>query len=227
MELIDFTSFLDIDGEYKRLKEDELIITLISLGKKARMEGLLALEDDIDIMEPMFLRKLIQSIVDGYDPEILIAMANCDIDMIKECLTDMHECIAFACIHLHDCDFDRIFDALCSSKRGSWMSSLLHLISSQLREAVTGDMHTEKFPSTRYDDIVSVIHSPFDETIKLRLIENHFDSISRETVLLYRLILDGSDCVQRGFNPEMIKDVMLSSCNPEVRKLLHLEPVDE
>ena len=37
------------------------------MAEKARREGLLALEDDLEIVEPLFLRDSIQFVVDGTD----------------------------------------------------------------------------------------------------------------------------------------------------------------
>ena len=59
----------------KRSKVSEGIIpltkTLISFSERARREGLLALEDDLEEVEDPFLREAIQLVVDGTDPEII------------------------------------------------------------------------------------------------------------------------------------------------------------
>ena len=44
---------------------------LVAFSEKARREGLLALEDDLEELEDDFLRKGIQLVVDGTDPEII------------------------------------------------------------------------------------------------------------------------------------------------------------
>ena len=48
-----------------------LITTLVSFSEKARREGLLALEDDVAELPDEFLRKGIQLVVDGTDPELV------------------------------------------------------------------------------------------------------------------------------------------------------------
>jgi flagellar motor component MotA len=50
---------------------NEMIVTLVSFSEKARREGLLALEDDLDELNDEFLRKGIQLVVDGTDPEMV------------------------------------------------------------------------------------------------------------------------------------------------------------
>jgi chemotaxis protein MotA len=48
-----------------------LITTLVSFSEKARREGLLALEDDVNELPDEFLKKGIQLVVDGTDPELV------------------------------------------------------------------------------------------------------------------------------------------------------------
>jgi len=47
----------------------ELIIIFKKLSKKARKEGLLSLEDEIEVLNNDFLKKGLQMVVDGFDPE--------------------------------------------------------------------------------------------------------------------------------------------------------------
>ena len=52
--------------------EEELIISqLVTFSEKARREGLLALEDDLEEVGEQFLRNGIQLVVDGTDPEVI------------------------------------------------------------------------------------------------------------------------------------------------------------
>jgi chemotaxis protein MotA len=51
--------------------EERAIARLVSFSEKARREGLLALEDDLEEVEDDFMRKGIQLVVDGTDPEII------------------------------------------------------------------------------------------------------------------------------------------------------------
>ncbi len=44
---------------------------ILSFFRKARREGLLALEDDVDEVQDEFLKKGIQLVVDGTDPEVV------------------------------------------------------------------------------------------------------------------------------------------------------------
>ena len=54
-----------------RHEEEQLISQLVAFSEKARREGLLALEDDLSEVEDDFLRKGLQFVVDGTDPDII------------------------------------------------------------------------------------------------------------------------------------------------------------
>jgi chemotaxis protein MotA len=55
----------------QNFQEERLITQLVAFSEKARREGLLALEDDLEEIEDGFLRKGIQLVVDGTDPDII------------------------------------------------------------------------------------------------------------------------------------------------------------
>ncbi len=62
----------------------EMIITLVSFSEKARREGLLALEDDLDELDDDFLKKGIQLVVDGTDPELVRRIMETELEYIME-----------------------------------------------------------------------------------------------------------------------------------------------
>ncbi len=65
-----FFDRLDCDREEK-VQCVEIIDALIVLSEKSRRMGLLVLEDDIGLIDDAFLKKGLQLIVDGTDPEIV------------------------------------------------------------------------------------------------------------------------------------------------------------
>lgn len=58
---------------------DELIGEIVSFGERARREGLLALESDIENVDDPFLRQGLQLAVDGADPEMVEDIMETDI----------------------------------------------------------------------------------------------------------------------------------------------------
>ena len=59
------------------------IIQLVSFSEKARRDGLLALEDDMDELNDDFLKKALQLVVDGTDPEIVRNVMQIDLDAME------------------------------------------------------------------------------------------------------------------------------------------------
>jgi len=55
----------------KSMLPAEVIALLVSFAERARREGLLALEDEAEKLDDYFLRKGIQLVVDGTDPELV------------------------------------------------------------------------------------------------------------------------------------------------------------
>lgn len=66
-----------------KYEEEKLISNLVAFSEKARRDGLLALEDDLDAIEDPFFRKGIQLVVDGTDPEIIKTILFTELDKIE------------------------------------------------------------------------------------------------------------------------------------------------
>ncbi len=63
---------------------EKTISTLVNFSERARREGLLALEDDIEEVEDEFLKNGIQMVVDGTDPEIIKTILYNDLTQLEE-----------------------------------------------------------------------------------------------------------------------------------------------
>jgi chemotaxis protein MotA len=66
-----FFKYMTLTFKVPHWEEERIISSLVNFSEKARREGLLALEDDLEEVEDEFLRKGIQLVVDGTDPEII------------------------------------------------------------------------------------------------------------------------------------------------------------
>lgn len=62
----------------------EVIGSIVGLAEKARREGLLALEDEAQTMSNSFLKKGIQLIVDGTDPELVRSILETKLNFLEE-----------------------------------------------------------------------------------------------------------------------------------------------
>jgi chemotaxis protein MotA len=77
-----FLAFTSFD-----LEPQDLIELFSELARKARREGLLGLEDDINRLDDPFFAKGIQMMVDAIDPEVIRNILETDI----ECMVERHE----------------------------------------------------------------------------------------------------------------------------------------
>lgn len=66
------------------VESERVIEELVSFAEKARREGLLALEDDAAEMEDEFLKKGIQLVVDGTDPELVRNILETKLTFLEE-----------------------------------------------------------------------------------------------------------------------------------------------
>ncbi len=62
----------------------EIIRILVGFAEKARREGLLALEAEAENLEDRFLKKGIQLVVDGTDPELVRSILETDLVFLEE-----------------------------------------------------------------------------------------------------------------------------------------------
>jgi len=70
-------------GTIKRPKVDliEIVRQLVSFSEKARREGLLALEGDLENLGNPFMKRGLQLVVDGTDPELVKSMLETEMDL--------------------------------------------------------------------------------------------------------------------------------------------------
>lgn len=69
---------------YKPYDMIRTIRELVTSSEKARREGLLSLEQDVEKVEDPFMKKGLQMVVDGIDPELLKSMLETDLEMRED-----------------------------------------------------------------------------------------------------------------------------------------------
>lgn len=69
---------------YRTMDRPKAIQTLVRFAEKARREGLLVLEDDLRETEDEFLRRGVQLVVDGTDPELVKDILQTEVDSLHD-----------------------------------------------------------------------------------------------------------------------------------------------
>ncbi|MBC7460749.1 MAG: flagellar motor protein [Thermoleophilia bacterium] len=70
--------------QYRAMDRLAAIRTLVGFAEKARREGLLVLEDDLRATKDEFLRRGVQLVVDGTDPELVKEILRTEVDSLHE-----------------------------------------------------------------------------------------------------------------------------------------------
>lgn len=181
--------------------EDQIIITLISFSEKARREGLLVLEDDIQEVSDPFLKKGMQLVVDGTDPELVRNILNTEIDNIEA----RHDSVR------------KVFDDAASLFPAWGMIGTLIGLVIMLRslgggggiEAIGSGMAVALI-TTYYG---SVIANGFALPISGRLAARHSSE-----AMVKNIMLEGILSIQAGDNPRIVKDKLVSFLPPAQRQ---------
>lgn len=76
-------TFIKISFKQPHYEIKEMVSTFVTFSEKARREGLLSLESDIEQVQDQFLKNGLQLLVDGTSPETITEILDSDIDTTK------------------------------------------------------------------------------------------------------------------------------------------------
>ncbi len=185
---------------------DEMIITLVSFSEKARREGLLALEDDLDELDDTFLRKGIQLVVDGTDPELVRRIMETELENIMS---------------RHD-EGRKIFEdwaLLCPAwgMIGTLMGLILMLVNIEDKSAIGPGMSAALLTTMYGSILANLVFQPIANKLEFR---------GNEEVLLKLIMIEGTLSIQSGDNPRIVKDKLISFLEPGKREAISSEVGD-
>ncbi|MDH4128218.1 MAG: MotA/TolQ/ExbB proton channel family protein [Spirochaetota bacterium] len=182
----------------KEQKAGEMINMLVTFSEKARREGLLALEDDIDEVNDPFLKKGVQLVVDGTDPELVKNIMITDLDKIEDRhargrdIYDMASILAPA--------FGMI---------GTLMGLIIMLANLEDKASIGAGMALALI-TTLYGAILSnLIFIPLSKKL---------ETLNGDELLLKEIMLEGTLSIQSGDNPRIVKDKLTSFLAPSIRE---------
>jgi chemotaxis protein MotA len=179
-----------------------LIITLVNFAERARREGLLSLEDDLNNLEEPFLKKGIQLVVDGTDPELVRNILE----------TDMEN------IHARHGDGAKFWDDLGFYFPAFGMLGTLIGLIQMLKNLGTGDTSAigagmaAALITTLYGSFfANVVAIPFKKKLELR---------DGDEMTIKAIMVEGILSIQQGDNPRIVKDKLASFLSPSERGAL-------
>ena len=175
----------------------ELIAMFGDLAKKARREGLLALEDDMGRMDDPFYQKGIQMMVDALDPELIRDILETDIEHMQY----RHEIGA---------GVYKTWGALAPAF--GMIGTLIGLIGmlAQLDDpSKLGPAMAVALVTTFYGAIMAnLVLIPMATKLELR---------SQEEVLAKSIIMEGIIAIQSGMNPRILEEKLKAFLPPDLK----------
>lgn len=182
---------------------ERIITSLVKFSEKARRDGLLALEDELEMVEEEFMRKGIQFVVDGTDPEIIKSMLYNEVNQLQE-----RHAVGI-----------KIFDnwgflAPAFGMIGT-LAGLIAMLANLSDADAIGSGMSLALITTMYGSILAnFLMIP----IKLKL-----EGRDAEEILVKEIIMEGILSIQSGDNPRILEAKLVSFLAPSRREAVLAE----
>ncbi|MCF7913660.1 MAG: motility protein A [Spirochaetaceae bacterium] len=177
---------------------ERTITTLVNFSERARREGLLALEDDVEEVQDDFLKNGIQLVVDGTDPEIIKTVLFNDLDQ----LTARHE----TGIKIFD-DWGKLAPAF--GMIGTLAGLIAMLANLDDPDAIGSGMALA---------LITTMYGSIFANLVLIPIKGKLEDRHKEEQLLREIMIEGILSIQAGDNPNILKYKLVSFLDPNRRR---------
>ena len=177
-----------------------LIQTLVSFAEKARREGLLALEDDAGQLDDEFMRKSIQLVVDGTDPELVKSILDTEIGLLEE---------------RHSANkgyLDSIAELGPAFGMLGTLIGLIQMLANLDDPSALGPGMAVALITTFYG---SILANMFSIPMGKKLVQN-----SNREIMCRELMIEGILSIQAGENPRIVEEKLKVFLSPALRKKL-------
>jgi chemotaxis protein MotA len=179
------------------MEAGRIISMIVTFSEKARREGLLALEDDLDELDDDFLRKGIQLVVDGTDPEIIRNIMETELNSMQA----RHE----EGIKIFE---DWGFLAPAFGMIGTLIGLILMLRNIEDKTAIGPGMSTA---------LITTLYGAVLANLVLIPLANKLLYNNNQEILIREIMIEGTLSIQSGDNPRIVKEKLISFLPPEIR----------
>ncbi|HWT95096.1 MAG TPA: flagellar motor protein [Solirubrobacteraceae bacterium] len=170
---------------------------IVAFAEKARREGLLALDAEVGQIEDDFLRKGMQLVVDGTDPELVREILEADLEGMEHRHREAVQPFVQAG------GFGPTLGVL------GTVASLVHVLENLDKPETLGHSIAGAFIATLYGvGSANVFYYPVANRLKL---------LSGHEVLLKNMVIEGVLAIQAGENPRIIADRLMTFVPPAER----------
>ena len=179
-----------------------LITTLVSFSEKARREGLLALEDDVNELPDEFLKKGIQLVVDGTDPELVRNIMETDPGNI-------------ASRHAAGRAWWDTYGGLAP---GFGMLGTLIGLVAMLKNLGSGD--SSAIGEGMAAALITTLYGSFAANLLAIPLVKKLAKRSEDELSMKQIMIEGTLSIQSGDNPRIVKEKLSSYLAPSERAVL-------
>ena len=205
--MLGIVKFITLILRVPNYEEERIISSLVNFSEKARREGLLALEDDLEEVEEEFMRKGIQLVVDGTDPDIIKSVLYNDLNQLQT----RHS----LGIKLFD-DWSKIAPAF--GMVGT-LAGLISMLANLEDSSSIGPNMSLALITTMYGAIVA--------NLVLIPIKNKLEDRDGDETLVREIMIEGILSIQSGDNPRILEEKLLSFLPPARREAVRQESARE
>ncbi|MDD2207073.1 MAG: motility protein A [Aminobacterium sp.] len=180
-----------------------LVQTIVSFAEKARREGLLALESDAAELDNEFLKKSIQLVVDGTDPELVKAILDTEIGVLEE-------------RHVAN---KSMFDTMAELAPAFGMLGTLIGLIAMLRNLDDPDALGPGMAVA----LITTFYGSFIANVFAIPVSRKLSTRSSEEVMARELMVEGVLAIQAGENPRIVEEKLKVFLPPLQREKLEEE----
>lgn len=178
----------------------ELIEMFSNMSKKARRDGLLALEDDIAGLEDKFLASGLQLVVDGSEPEVIRELLELKLDTVER-------------RHMSGQDVFTKWGELAPAfgMIGTLIGLVLMLADLKDPDAIGTGMATA---------LITTFYGSFFANLVFIPIASNLSSQTEEEMFTGQMIIEGILGIQAGSNPRLLEERLMTYLSPREQKIL-------
>jgi chemotaxis protein MotA len=170
----------------------------VNMSDKARREGLLALEADVDQIHDAFTRKGVQLMIDGTDPELLREIMEIEADSMK---------------HRHEGNFAALEFMGGISPTIGVLGAVMGLMG-VMRELE----HPEKIGPGIATAFVATFYGVFTANVLWLPLANKLKNNSKHELHALNVVIEGLMSIQSGDNPRIVREKLEGFLTPGERK---------
>lgn len=202
--MLGIAKYIKIAMQTPDWQEEKIISDLVAFSERARREGLLALEDNLDEVEDEFMRKGIQLVVDGTDPDIIKSILYHDLNEIQS----RHE----SGIKIFE-DWGKIAPAF--GMIGTLIGLIQMLVNLGGDASIIGAGMAVALITTFYGALMAnLILMPFKTKLEDR---------DKEETRVKEVVIEGILSIQSGDNPRILLEKLISFLPPAQREVMRQE----